>query len=156
MRQPKAFTLYYLLPFGIYSVFAALQSPSTLQFWGLLVMGGFFALVGLFLLQSTLDKTTAPAPLSTTPPEPLTPIEEPPPLPTPVIINHAREEELEALIKAKDEELLSLRQQQSALQADFAKNEEQLKAREASIQELRFEVRSLLAISRGKNAPATS
>lgn len=157
MRQIKAFSFYYMLPFSIYIVFSALQTTSTLRFWGMIVLGAFFALMGLFLMQNAL--AAEPAPVSAS--EPVKPVPQKEevetlmPAPT-VIIDMAKEKEWEEKLSLKDEEILSLKQQLSTLQADMSRAEEQLKVRDSSIQELRFEVRSLLAISRGKSSPAPS
>lgn len=157
MRQIKAFSFYYMLPFSIYIVFSALQTTSTLRFWGMIVLGAFFALMGLFLMRNALAAEPAPAAA----PGPVKPapqkeeIETLMPAPT-VIIDRAKEKEWEEKLSLKDDEILSLKQQLSNLQADISRTEEQLKSRDSIIQELRFEVRSLLAISRGKSSPAAS
>lgn len=156
MKNIKAFTLYYLLPFSIYIVFAALQAASTPLFWGMVALGSFFMIAGYLLMQQSL--ITAPQE-SSPHKEPALPVAQEPqpsPLPAPVVIDLRKEKEFEEKLRSKEEELLALRSQLSALQADLTKTDEQIKTRDATIQELRFEVRSLLAISRGKSAPVVS
>lgn len=160
MRHFKAFTFYYMLPFSIYIVFSALQSASSLRFWGMIILGAFFAIMGFLLMQNALasEKPVEPSPtLEENPPREENEKILMPPAPAPtMIIDIAKEKEWEEKMRLKDEEILSLKQQQSTLQADLSRTEEQLKQREDAIQELRFEVRSLLAISRGKSTPAAS
>ncbi|MEI6531879.1 MAG: hypothetical protein WCN87_03565 [Chlamydiota bacterium] len=157
MRHFKAFTFYYMLPFSIYIFFSALQSPSSQRFWGMIVLGAFFAAVGLLLMQNALKAEKPEEPLAK-PVEPVFKQEEVAvvkPMPA-VIIDVAKEKEWEEKVRTKDAQILLLQQQINTLQADVSRSGEQLKSREEAIQELRFEVRSLLAISRGKSSPAAS
>ena len=152
MRQTKAFTLYYLLPFAIYVLFAALQTPSKMAFWGLIAIGVFFALVGLFLLQNALV-AVQPRVENVEPPAPPVP---PAKDETDSLLFLKRERELEERLAAQAEEINLLRAQNSTLTSEAELHAGEIKKREETIQELRFELRSLLAVSRGKSSPAAS
>ncbi len=156
MRSFKAVTFYYMLPFSIYIFFSSLEASSPQRFWGMIFIGSFFAIIGFFLMQNALKEEVPQAPLNISE-EPIFKKEEGEmikPIPT-VIIDRSKEKEWEEKLHSKENEMLLLQKQLTSLQEELSLSAQQLKSREESIKELHFEVRSLLAISRGKNAPIT-
>ena len=148
MSHLRAFLFYYLLPFGIFIVFAALQSHTLPMFWGLITIGTFFALIGFYLMRASLkallkkeESELAFAPAMATVAEPELAAQQKAPEVTTFVPPSGREEELEGKLKSMEEEWAAVVRQNNELQ-------DQVKQKEATIQDLRFEVRSLIALSR--------
>ncbi len=143
MENKKAFILYYLLPFFTYILFAALQSYNPRTFWGLIAMGMLFAFMGLFLMQRSLRSSRVVS-------EDLLPEEPVPALASGPDGRDDRISVLESSLKSRDEELAHLRQQADTVQNHLTQQTELIKQKDAIIQELRFEVKSLVSVkSRG-------